>query len=95
MPKKVTKKAPKKAAPKVAKKAAPKKVVKKAPRAEVKVVEKTSPKKVEPKKEPLAKAEIFPKVDNSQVVEILSKGDMHYHCRCSDGTTRHVPKELF
>ena len=48
-------------------------------------------------KEVLRDSPRLPVVDNSQVVEILETGHTptHYHCRCSDGTTRHVRKDLF
>jgi len=66
-----------------------------------KAAPKVAPKKVAPEKvvetqEPVAKKPL-PIVDNSQVVEIFKDGHTltHYHCRCSDGTTRHVRKDLF
>lgn len=35
--------------------------------------------------------------EGAEVVEVLSEGhtDWANHCKMSDGTTRHVPKELF
>ena len=40
----------------------------------------------------------FPKFEGVQVTAILDDGkenDTHYHCSLANGTTAHVPKELF
>jgi hypothetical protein len=40
----------------------------------------------------------LPMFEGKQVVSILDDGretETHYHCQMADGTTMHVPKELF
>ena len=89
---------------KIVKKAAPKKkVVEKKPATKKVVVKKAVVKnEVKDKVEVVVPAPKSPKpelpvVDNAQVVEILATGHTptHYHCRCADGTTRHVLKSRF
>lgn len=40
-------------------------------------------------------APILPIFENARVVAILSTGEKFNHCKMSDGTTKHVPVELF
>lgn len=44
---------------------------------------------------PVTKAPVF--FEGAQVTAILGYGsnETHFHCSLSDGTTKHVPKELF
>jgi hypothetical protein len=38
----------------------------------------------------------FPYYNGTQVVDIIQGETLtHFHCKMSDGTTMHVPKELF
>ncbi len=44
---------------------------------------------------PAAAERVLPRYENAQVTEILSEGTTHHHCKMDDGTTKHVPVELF
>ena len=44
---------------------------------------------------PAPVAVVLPRYENAEVTEILSEGTTHHHCKMSDGTTKHVPVELF